>query len=67
MDFTNPDFVKFAESMHAAGFRIKKAEELTPTLEKAFKLNTPAIIDCQVDYAENMKLTEHLNQLMQTL
>lgn len=67
VDFTNPDFVKFAESMHAAGFRIKKAEELMPTLEKAFKLNTPAIIDCQVDYAENMKLTEHLNQLMQTL
>ncbi len=67
VDFTNPDFVKFAESMHATGFRIKKAEELMPTLEKAFKLNTPVIIDCQVDYAENMKLTEHLDQLMQTL
>ncbi|MDQ0203961.1 acetolactate synthase large subunit [Pectinatus haikarae] len=65
VDFTNPDFVKFAESMHAAGFRIKKAEELIPTLEKAFSLDVPAIIDCQVDYSENMKLTEHLQQLMQ--
>ena len=28
VDFTNPDFVKFAESMHAIGYRINSAEEL---------------------------------------
>ncbi|TCS78404.1 acetolactate synthase large subunit [Pectinatus cerevisiiphilus] len=64
VDFTNPDFVKFAESVHAVGFRIKKADELIPTLKKAFSLDTPAIIDCQVDYSENMKLTEHLQKIM---
>ncbi|WP_196611115.1 acetolactate synthase large subunit [Pectinatus brassicae] len=67
VDFTNPDFVKFAESMHAAGFRIESAEELLPTLEKAFKLDVPAIIDCRVDYDENLKLTAHLKELMETL
>ena len=67
VDFTNPDFVKFAESVGAIGYRIKKAEELLPTLEKAFKQNKPVIIDCPVDYSENMKLTHHLDELVKTL
>lgn len=67
VDFTNPDFVKFSESVGAIGYRIKKAEELLPTLEKAFKQNKPVIIDCPVDYSENMKLTHHLEELVKTL
>ncbi len=67
VDFTNPDFVKFAESVGAIGYRIKKAEELLPTLEKAFKQNKPVIIDCPVDYSENMKLTHYLEELVKTL
>ncbi len=67
VDFTNPDFVKFAESMGAIGYRITKAEELVPTLEKAFEQNVPVIIDCPVDYAENTKLTAHLKELMEKL
>lgn len=63
VDFTNPDFVKFAESMHAIGYRITKAEDLIPTLEKAFLQTVPVIIDCPVDYSENTKLTEHLKAL----
>lgn len=67
VDFTNPDFVKFAESMGAAGYRIEKTEDLLPTLIKAFKQNKPVIIDCPVDYSENMKLTHHLEELMKEL
>ena len=67
VDFTNPDFVKFAESMHAVGYRIEKAEDLIPTLEKAFKQTAPVIIDCPVDYSENTKLTEHLKEIMEKL
>lgn len=67
VDFTNPDFVKFAESMGAAGYRIEKAEDLLPTLIKAFKQDKPVIIDCPVDYSENMKLTHHLEELMKEL
>ncbi len=67
VDFTNPDFVKFAESVGAVGYRIKKTEELLPTLQKAFKQDKPVIIDCPVDYSENMKLTHHLEELVKTL
>ena len=67
VDFTNPDFVKLAESMGAVGYRITKAEDLLPTLKKAFTLDKPVIIDCPVDYGENMKLTAHLEELEETL
>ena len=67
VDFANPDFVKFAESMGAIGYRIEKAEDLIPTLEKAFEQTLPVIIDCPVDYSENTKLTAHLKQLMEEL
>lgn len=67
VDFTNPDFVKFAESVGAIGYRIKKTEELLPTLQKAFKQDKPVIIDCPVDYSENMTLTHHLEELVKTL
>ncbi len=67
VDFTNPDFVKFAESMGAIGYRITKAEDLVPTLKKAFEQNVPVIIDCPVDYAENTKLIAHLKELMEKL
>lgn len=67
VDFTNPDFVKFAISMHGIGYRIEKTEDLIPTLEKAFEQTVPVIIDCPVDYSENTKLTEHLKELINTL
>lgn len=67
VDFSNPDFVKLAESMHAVGYRINRAEELAPVLEKAFAQKVPAIIDCPVDYSENEKLTRHLAELCSKL
>ena len=62
VDFTNPDFVKYAESMHAKGYRVEKAEDLLPILEDAFKQTVPCIIDCPVDYSENTKLSEYLHK-----
>jgi acetolactate synthase-1/2/3 large subunit len=64
VDFTNPDFVKFAESMNVKGYRIECAEDLIPTLEDAFTQTVPCIIDCLVDYNENTKLTEHLKEML---
>ena len=63
IEFKNPDFVKYAESFGAKGYRIRKTEELVPTIKKAFADNTVVIIDCPVDYRENMKLTERLKAL----
>ena len=67
VDFGNPDFVKFAESFGAKGYRIHRAEDLIPTLEEAFKQSVPSVIDCAVDYAENVKLTQHLKEVYETL
>ncbi|MDD3370158.1 MAG: acetolactate synthase large subunit [Lachnospiraceae bacterium] len=67
VDFDNPDFVKYAESFGIGGYRINKAEELVPTLEEAFSKNEPAVIDCPVDYDENMKLTEELRKIYESL
>jgi acetolactate synthase-1/2/3 large subunit len=64
VDFDNPDFVKLAESFGAKGYRIEKTEDLLPTLKKAMKENTVTIIDCPVDYSENLKLTEKLGEMV---
>lgn len=62
--FNNPDFVKFAESFGAKGYRVEQAADLVPVLRQAFADNTVAIIDVPVDYSENMKLTEQLGKLV---
>lgn len=64
ISFSNPDFVKYAESFGALGYRVEEASELVPTLEKAFADDTVVVIDVPVDYSENMKLTEKLGQLV---
>jgi len=62
--FNNPDFVKYAESLGAIGYRVESAEQLLPTIHQAIKDDTVVIIDCPVDYSENMKLTEKLGHLV---
>lgn len=64
IDFKNPDFVKYAESFGAKGYRVESAAELLPTIHKAVADNTVVIIDVPVDYSENMKLTEKLGNLV---
>ena len=62
--FNNPDFVKYAESFGAKGYRVESAGDLLPTLRQAIADDTVVIIDCPVDYSENMKLTEKLGELV---
>jgi acetolactate synthase I/II/III large subunit len=61
--FGNPDFIQLALSYGFEALQIKRAEELKPTLEKAIAMNKPVLIDCPVDYTENMKLTEKLKNI----
>lgn len=63
VDFSNPDFKALAEAMHCKGYRVEKAEDLIPMLEDAFSQPIPSVITVQVDYSENMKLSEKLLQL----
>jgi acetolactate synthase-1/2/3 large subunit len=64
VDFNNPDFIKYAESFGAKGYKIESANDLIPTIKRAIADNTVVIIDCPVDYSENMKLTEQLGELV---
>src|SRR5262249_29155259 len=61
--FKNPDFVKYAESFGAKGYRVERANDLTPMLKQALADDRVAVVDCPVDYSENMKLTEKLKRL----
>ena len=61
--FGNPDFVALAESFGALGLRVTAADELGPALETAFAAGRPAVIDCPVDYRENLRLTEELGRI----
>jgi acetolactate synthase-1/2/3 large subunit len=61
--FNNPDFVKYAESFGAKGYRVEKAADLISTLKAALAEDRVTVIDCPVDYAENMKLTQWQKEL----
>ena len=62
--FNNPDFVKYAESFGAKGYRVESADDLIPTLKRAISDDTVVLIDCPVDYRENMKLTAKFGELV---
>lgn len=64
IDFKNPDFIKYAESFGAKAYCVESANGLIPTIKRAIADNTVVIIDCPVDYSENMKLTEQLGDLV---
>ena len=61
--FTNPDFVAYAESFGAKGYRIASAGELLPTLREALAADTVSVIACPVDYSVNSALIESLGEL----
>ena len=48
----------------AKGYRVESAGDLVPTLRQAIADDTVVVIDCPVDYSENMKLTEKLGKLV---
>jgi len=62
--FTNPNFVDYARAFGAKGYRIENAEDLLPTLKQALADKTVSIIDCPVDYSENLALTEKLGEMV---
>jgi acetolactate synthase-1/2/3 large subunit len=56
LTYNNPDFVKYAESYGASGYRVESAGHLEELL--AHCRDTPGVhlIDCPVDYSENDKI-----------
>ncbi len=64
VNFDNPDFVLYARSFGTEGYRIEKASDLLPTLRAAMRTPGVTVIDCPVDYRENVFLTERLGTLV---
>jgi acetolactate synthase-1/2/3 large subunit len=62
--FGNPDFVKLAESMGLKGYRIEKTADFIPTLKTALEQTVPTVIDCPVDYRENLRFTQRAGDLV---
>lgn len=54
------DFVKYAESFGAKGYRVEKAVDLNKVLDQAFKEQGPTIVDVPVDYSFNQTLGKTL-------
>ena len=53
LDYTNPDFVIYAESYGAHGHRITSCQGFTDTLDKCLNTDGVHVIDCPVDYSLN--------------
>ncbi len=64
VEFDNPDLVRFAKSFGAAGYRVTDPSELPSIIREALETNAPAVIDCPIDYQENLRLAERLNRLV---
>ncbi len=62
--FGNPDFVKYAQSFGAKGYRVEASDELVPILKQAISDDTVSVIDCPVDYSVNMQFTERMGKLV---
>jgi acetolactate synthase I/II/III large subunit len=65
--FSNPDFVAYAESFGAKGYRINVASQLLPTLRTALADDTVSVIACPVDYSVNSELIASLGDLDESL
>jgi acetolactate synthase I/II/III large subunit len=56
LTFGNPDFVRYAESYGATGHRVKRTDDLVPTLEAGFKDTGVHLVTVPIDYAENTRV-----------
>jgi acetolactate synthase-1/2/3 large subunit len=58
VEFGNPDYLQLASAFGIAGFTVKSAEDLLPTLRLALDADGPAIVAVPIDPRENEKLAE---------
>ncbi|NJM64316.1 MAG: acetolactate synthase large subunit [Acaryochloris sp. RU_4_1] len=61
--FGNPDFVRLAESMGLKGYRIDSSADFIPTLKTALAQDVPSIVDCPIDYKENLMFSQKSGEI----
>jgi acetolactate synthase-1/2/3 large subunit len=59
-DFTNPDFVRMAESYGLAGWRCESPEDFGERLRQAVSLDVPSVIVLPIDYSLDVAISEEL-------
>jgi acetolactate synthase-1/2/3 large subunit len=59
LQFGNPDFVKYAESYGAKGYRVKSTDEFAPLLEECHSSHGVHVIELPVDYSDNDRILNH--------
>ena len=63
LDYGNPDFVKYAESYGASGYRLETTEGLQSLLKKCLGKKGLQLIEVPMDYSENERvLIDELNR-----
>jgi acetolactate synthase-1/2/3 large subunit len=55
LDYSNPDFMKYAESFGAVGMRVEEGDDISQLLHGAFLLKKPVLIECPIDYSVNFE------------
>jgi len=60
VDFTNPDFVKLAESFGLPAWRCSSADEFPRRLTDALAKDTPSVIVVPIDYSVDVAISETL-------
>ena len=64
LEFGNPDFVKYAESYGAKGYRVESADHLRELLQKCLAEPAVHVIEVPLDYSENSRvLTKELGEI----
>ena len=61
-EFGSVDPVKYAEAFGARGFMIQSPDQITSVLKQAFDTPGPVLIGVHVDYRDNHKLFEQVNE-----
>jgi acetolactate synthase-1/2/3 large subunit len=56
LDFGNPDFVKYAEAYGARGTRVRRTEDLEPTLRSALDAGGVHLVVVPIDYSVNQRV-----------
>jgi len=56
LDYRNPDFVQYADSYGAKGYRVTGIDTLAPLLEECLRRTGVHLIDVPVDYSENSRI-----------
>ena len=62
VDFTNPDFVKLAESFGMPAWRIGGVDEFGERLRHAMGLDVPSLIVLPIDYSLDVAISEELGR-----